>query len=193
MNIWFTSDTHYKHVNIAGKAVSRWQSGYRKFNSVQEMNDALVSNINKVVGEDDILYHLGDWSFGGPNNIREFRNSLVCKTIHLIKGNHDEHIENKMIGNPSFNPYDLFSSVSETYTGYIGKNHFHLSHYGHRVWPKSHRESIHLYGHSHGTLPGFGRSMDVGIDCHPEFRPFHINEILKIMDNVVTTSVDHHK
>ena len=44
--------------------------------------------------ENDILYHLGDWSFGGLNQIWEFRKRLNCKKIHLILGNHDHHIEN---------------------------------------------------------------------------------------------------
>ena len=69
MNIWFTSDSHYGHTNIAGPKVSRWQRGYRDFNSVWEMNKSLIDGINKYVKEDDILYHLGDWSFGGIHNI----------------------------------------------------------------------------------------------------------------------------
>lgn len=194
MNIWFTSDTHYFHTNIAGEKVSKWKKGYRNFNSVQEMNEMLIKNINDCVKEDDILYHLGDWSFGGPHNIFYFRKSLICKRINLILGNHDKHIKNQDIKfiESSFNPYDLFESVSNTYSGYIGKNYFHLSHYSHRVWPASHKGSIHLFGHSHGSLPGYGKSMDVGIDCHPEFKPFHINDILKKMSSIEIEKIDHH-
>ena len=60
MNIWFTSDTHYSHSNIAGEKVSNWKNGYRNFESVWEMNKSLIDSINKYVKEDDILYHLGD-------------------------------------------------------------------------------------------------------------------------------------
>lgn len=196
MNIWFTSDTHYFHNNIAGPKVSKWTKGYRNFNSVQEMNDAIVKNINNKVKEDDILYHLGDWSFGGPHNIYYFRKSIICKNIHLIKGNHDQFITDKDIKflDSSFNPIKLFTSVQDIFSGYIGKTYFHLSHYSHRVWPKSHRDSIHLFGHSHGSLEGeFGKSLDVGIDNHPEFRPFHINEIIEIMSKRKNTSIDHHR
>lgn len=184
MNIWFSSDFHFAHQNIAGPKVSRWTNGYRNFNSVQEMNDTLIKNINDCVQENDILYYLGDWSFGGIHNILYFRRALMCKNIHLILGNHDQHIVDKEVKlyDETFNPIKLFTSVSDIYTGLIGSNYFHLSHYAHRVWPKSHRDSVHLYGHSHNTLPGEGKSMDVGIDCHPEFRPFHINEIIKIMN-----------
>lgn len=65
MNIWFTSDTHYAHTNIAGQKVSSWGSGYRGFDSVGEMNDTLIKNINDCVKENDILYHLGDWQING--------------------------------------------------------------------------------------------------------------------------------
>ena len=30
-NIWFTSDPHYMHRNIAGPKVSKWGGGYRDF------------------------------------------------------------------------------------------------------------------------------------------------------------------
>ena len=195
MNIWFTSDTHFGHTNIAGPKVSVWKNGYRNFNSVQEMNDALVSNINKIVGEDDILYHLGDWSFGGVHNIYYFRKSLICKNIHLMLGNHDQHITNKDIKfhDSSFNPIDLFTSVQDVKTEKIGKNYFHLSHYSHQVWPGSHKGVIHLFGHSHGSLKGLGKSMDVGVDTHPEFRPYHINEIVKKMEKIPVKFIDHHE
>jgi len=195
MNIWFTSDTHFGHTNIAGPSVSVWKDGYRNFISVQEMNDALVHNINKIVGEDDILYHLGDWSFGGVHNIYYFRKSLVCKNIHLMLGNHDQHIRDKEIKflDSSFNPMNIFSSVQHVFTGKIGSREFHLSHYSHQVWPGSHKGVIHLFGHSHNSLKGIGRSMDVGVDTHPEFRPYHINEIFKIMDKISINFIDHHE
>ena len=122
-NIWFTSDTHFGHKNISSVHESQWKSGYRNFNNLHHHNSSIVDNINKYVKEDDILYHLGDWSFGGINNVWEFRKRLVCKNIHLILGNHDHHIEaNKQIplsqqSNWQDNKYldktmyDLFSSV----------------------------------------------------------------------------------
>ena len=188
MNIWFTSDTHYSHSNIAGKSVSRWQRGYRDFNSVWEMNQTLVDSINKYVKEDDVLYHIGDWSFGGIDNIKLFRDSLICQNIHLIKGNHDDNIEGHQI--------DLFSSVQDVLTLKLGKMTIFLSHYSHRVWLGSHKSTIHLYGHSHGSIPGIGKSMDVGVDVaykmFGEYRPFSIDDIIRIMDKREIHKIDHH-
>jgi len=198
MNIWITSDTHFGHTNIAGPKISNWTSGYRDFNSVHEMNMALVDGINKYVKEDDILYHLGDWSFGGVHNILQFRNYIVCKNVHLILGNHDQHIVDKEIKyhDTSFNPIEIFSSVQDVLTLDIGKTKLFLSHYSHRVWLGSHKGVIHLYGHSHGSIPDYGKSMDVGVDVafkkFGEYRPFNIGDITNIMSKRTIEKIDHH-
>jgi calcineurin-like phosphoesterase family protein len=198
MNIWITSDTHFGHTNIAGPKISNSSSGYRDFNSVHEMNMALVDGINKYVKEDDILYHLGDWSFGGVHNILQFRNYIVCKNVHLILGNHDQHIVDKEIKyhDTSFNPIELFSSVQDVLTLDIGKTKLFLSHYSHRVWLGSHKGVIHLYGHSHGSIPDYGKSMDVGVDVafkkFGEYRPFNIGDITNIMSKRTIEKIDHH-
>ena len=183
--VYITSDSHYAHSNCC-RGISTWKSGFRDFDTLEQMNNAIVDNINDRVSENDTLYHLGDWSFGGVENVEIFRKRIICKNIHLIYGNHDENIM-KDTGLQS-----LFSSTDHVFTGYIGKTFFHLSHYAHRVWPKSHKGSIHLYGHSHGSIPDFSKSMDVGVDCHPEFRPFHINEVIQKMSKIEIVKVDHH-
>jgi len=98
--IWITSDTHYGHKNIC-RGVTEWrmpdgsvpESQTRPYDTIDKMNAAIVDNINNVVGQDDTLIHLGDWSFGGFENIEEFYHRLICKNIHLILGNHDHHID----------------------------------------------------------------------------------------------------
>lgn len=116
MNIWFTSDLHYNHRNIV-KGISEWtdKSGCRNFQTLEEMNQTLVDNINDNVKENDILYCLGDWSFRGKNSIYEFRKQLNVKTIHLILGNHDLHIEKgssvQINDEVEINCQKLFSSV----------------------------------------------------------------------------------
>jgi calcineurin-like phosphoesterase family protein len=93
--VWFTSDTHYNHSNICS-STTKWADSRltRQFDSLEDMNQRLVDNINDTVKEDDILIHLGDWSFGGIDSIGEFRDRIICKNIHLVLGNHDHHIQN---------------------------------------------------------------------------------------------------
>lgn len=223
MNIWFSSDFHGYHKNICSGSTAwdlRGDGSHQKtrpFANQYKMTDKLVENINKVVGQDDTLYYLGDWSFGGIDNIWNLRKRIVCRNIHFIYGNHDHHIEdNRNIRIPDTEviafeslcgwEYDehvplhsLFSSVQYYKEISINKQRIVLSHYAHRVWNKSHHGAWHLYGHSHGTLDAingranpYGKSMDVGVDNHPEFRPYHLEEIRKIMEKRDVNFVDHH-
>lgn len=58
-----------------------------------------------------------------------------------------------------------------------------LSHYAHRVWPAGHHGSYHFYGHSHGSLPGIGRSRDVGVDLQDmAFGPRRFEDLTKGME-----------
>lgn len=183
-NIYFVSDTHWGHKNII-------QYSNRPYNNVDEMNEALIKNWNALVKPEDTVYHLGDFAF---MPYREFKNTVrrLNGYINVVLGNHDNVISN--------NIKDLISSNSlASVQNYLeikpAGQMIVLFHYGQRVWNKSHHGSIHLYGHSHGSLPPFGKSVDVGVDCKEitnEYRPIHLDEVLTYMKNRVGEKVDHH-
>lgn len=52
------------------------------------MDHALIQNWNKVVSEDDIVFHLGDFAFADKSKWRQIANSLNG-TKYLVQGNHD--------------------------------------------------------------------------------------------------------
>lgn len=170
------------------------------------MNQAIVKGINSKVKYDDVLYHLGDWSFGGIEQIWGFRKQINCQNIHLIFGNHDHHIEdNKLLKNPDTNHHvkelhsqNLFASTQYVKTIKAGGVRIFMSHFAHRVWDKSHHGAIHLYGHSHSTLEEtpYGKSMDVGIDNYyrlfGKYEPFSLTQVLEIMNKRDVKLVDHH-
>ena len=165
------------------------------------MSRHIVKVWNQTVTEDDILYCLGDWSFGGLQNIWNFRKQLRCKNIHLCLGNHDSNIKNdkqiqlfgedrdlyQYLTGESANSFNggivgvktLFSSVQDVLTVKHGKHSFFLSHYSHRIWLGSHKEILHLYGHSHDSLDKngeyHGKSMDCGIDSAKRISPLKKN------------------
>ena len=58
-----------------------------------------------------------------------------------------------------------------------------LSHYAQCTWKDSFRGAWHLYGHSHGNLPPFRKSFDVGVDAH-DFRPISLDKVRQRMDVV---------
>lgn len=160
--IFVTADTHFGYaaaIEVFNRACS----------DVAEMNDILIERINEVVGPDDVLYHLGD--FVGPieagsttRYAESIRERIACRRIILVLGNHDPRGEER---------FDrLFESVHEILSmkGWRsgearGKERLVLSHYAIRIWQGRHNGSLHLYGHSHGTLDEIGRSTDIGIDC----------------------------
>lgn len=86
-NIWCISDTHFHHKNII-------QYTNRPFNSVEEMDNQLISNWNSVVKDNDIVLFLGDFLLGRYNHkiaaaeIKEMADKLNGHKI-IIKGNHD--------------------------------------------------------------------------------------------------------
>lgn len=79
MTIFVVSDTHFNHKNII-----RYSD--RPFDSVEEMNEALVDNWNSVVTPQDKAYHLGDVIFGKDYSILKRLNGKK----RLIVGNHDD-------------------------------------------------------------------------------------------------------
>jgi calcineurin-like phosphoesterase family protein len=201
--LWFTSDTHYNHGNICS-ATTKWNDPVtcREFKSLEHMNAHLVGNINEKVGQDDILFHLGDWSFGGFEQIELFRNQIVCKNIHIITGNHDHHIENNKEGIQS-----LFSSVNKYLnlvvkwnvgTPLMGEQRFALMHFPIASWDNMARGAIHLHGHVHFEVDkriGVGKMMDVGVDGN-ELYPIEMSEVLKLMREQPIKSMfafDHHE
>lgn len=188
--IWFSSDWHLGHINIVGHSISNWKDGYRDFDTLHEMNKTITTTINKYVDAMDTLYYLGDFAFGGHTKIPSYRDQINCQNIHFIRGNHDQHIDKYS---------DKFLSINDVLT-IIDKpsgRPIFMSHYAHRVWLGSHKGAIHLYGHSHGSIPDYGKSMDVGIDAvHKltgEYRPLSIEEIISIMNKRNSEFPDHHK
>jgi len=202
-NVYITSDTHAYHKNIC-RGVSNWRVLYpatgeisvpidstRDFKNIYQMTDTIAFLLNSRVLEDDILIHLGDFSFGGFENIQRFREKIVCKNLHLITGNHDHHIVNNRDGVRS-----LFSSVHEYYTqleikwpetelGYKKasetKHTVILSHFPIASWDGLNKGRIHLFGHCH--LPSDkkimeGRAMDVGVDGN-DYEPYRLRQVLE--------------
>lgn len=174
MTIFFTSDTHFDHANVI-------RFCDRPFESVGEMNEALIKNWNAKVKPQDTIYHLGDFCMGSDG--QRIMNRLNGKK-HLIIGNHDKKGV-KLNG---------WESVSH----YVELNHnkqfIVLSHYAMRVWNKSHYGSWMLYGHSHGSLPDDPNalSFDVGVDCH-NYAPLSFSEVKAIMAKKNYKPVDHHR
>jgi calcineurin-like phosphoesterase family protein len=189
--VWVTSDTHAFHINIT-KGTSSWgttgEFKTRDFDHWQEMTEKMADNFNSVIPEDGILFHLGDWSFNGKDKIETFRNMLNVKEIHLITGNHDEHIEKGHFDH-------LFTSRQKYLELSIGSFQFNLFHFNISSWNNISRGAFHLHGHQHWQGDkrfSEGKCMDIGVDGNNLF-PYKLTDVIEMLkDRKKYDENDHH-
>ena len=133
--IFFISDTHFGHKNIIKYCG-------RPFSSVEEMNEKLIENWNKVVGDDCTVFHLGDFALGGQDTWYKVRPQLRG-SIRLILGNHDIQV-----WKPGFEK--LFDEVTIQKHIYLDNHKIYLNHFPFLCFDGSWDEStVQLFGHVH--------------------------------------------
>jgi calcineurin-like phosphoesterase family protein len=164
-NIWFTADQHFGHKNIIKYCK-------RPFKTIKEMNDVLMSNWNKLIKPGDTVYQVGDLAFCKNQYELEYIADQLNGKKNIILGNHDTK---KWMLNSN-----KFESVSSNKLVKFDDIQIFLSHFAHRVWPKSHYGILHLFGHSHGGLEPWGLSFDIGVDVW-DFKPLNLDEIIERM------------
>jgi calcineurin-like phosphoesterase family protein len=221
MAVFFTSDTHYHHKNIC-RGSSSWSNkdSCRDFELLQHMDDAIANGINSVVEAGDTLFHLGDYAFGDPMYYREFRSRINCANVYLIYGNHDEQIiTNNYDLQSLFSGVGFYREATlhgqKIIMSHYGFRVWNQSHYGswmlyghshgslepsvsgrvinELVNKKRYDELRQLANGTHPKVNANGKTMDVGIDTHPEFRPYSFDEIYEIMSKRNIARVDDHK
>jgi calcineurin-like phosphoesterase family protein len=121
--VYFISDLHLDHKNIIRYC-------HRPFKDVEEMNAAIVSNWNNLVGSNDLVYLLGDIAFGrGSHSPRYWLNRLNGRKV-CIEGSHDRGIRAKPFecitirGVPVMLIHDP-NAVSPNWQGWIIHGHVH--------------------------------------------------------------------
>ena len=160
----------------------------RPYKTAQEMDEALIKNWNDKVGPNDVVYHLGDFSFRNANAYRDRLNGH----IGFIMGNHDASASGAYHSakiNKEKPPFIFFEDVTEVNVN--GQKIF-LSHYAHRVWNKSHHGSYMIHGHCHGNLHhGEDASfyvnrkvIDVGCMLH-DYKPISYEQVIDKLSHVV--------
>ena len=157
INTFFISDTHFGHTNIIKYCD-------RPFSSVGEMNKTLIYNWNKVVKDIDIVYFLGDFCFGDPNDYLPYLNGIIIP----FKGNHDKRKD---------------WNVSLLDSGYCvrGGHIFYLTHDPEHI-PKS-WEGWSITGHTHnkGDFINFeDKIINVSVE-HIEYTPINIELIIQML------------
>lgn len=138
--IFFTSDTHFGHSKIINYCK-------RPFSSIEEHDKTLIQNWNNVVGQDDTVFHLGDFAYGNSQFVSNIIKQLNGNII-LIKGNHD--LRNM---NPTL--YNMFSDAVYQARILIDKQTVYLNHFPFLCFEHGDinlykdNYSIQLFGHVH--------------------------------------------
>jgi calcineurin-like phosphoesterase family protein len=163
MTVWFTSDEHYDHKNIIA------YSG-RPFADVLEMQRELVARHNALVGDDDDVWHLGDFALNEktiPGILSQLRGRH-----HLIVGNHDRCHPCHKKSEGAKRRYLLFGFASvqrEVHMGPWILNH--LPYTGDSAneprypeWRPKDEGKVLLHGHVHELWKTKDRMINVGVD-----------------------------
>lgn len=162
---YFTSDTHFWHQGVL-------DYDDRPFKTVEEMNQALIVLWNNAVSKSDVVYHLGDFCWAGPNKAVKILDQLNGQ-IHLIQGNHDKLNQNLR---KRFVTVDWMKKVKIN----IGSKRYNLvlSHYPYRTWAGMGRNVYNVHGHSHGKLFPLPGAMDVGCNLWG-YAPVHEDVVIE--------------
>jgi calcineurin-like phosphoesterase family protein len=87
MKTFFTADQHWHH----GPPYTRHSIIYfckRPYANIAEMDEDMIVRWNSVVGDDDVIYHLGDFGLAPVDNLQGIFKRLRGKKIAVL-GNHD--------------------------------------------------------------------------------------------------------
>lgn len=194
-NVFFISDTHFEHKKVI-------EYDKRPFRDTIEMRETIINNWNSKVGYDDIVYFLGDFSFGGVQITTEILYRLNG-IIYVVLGNHDSYKQLKKTERfERIHEYgteiyvkDDDANVNPRDNGY---QMIILCHYPILVWNKHHKGSWMVHGHTHGSLQKSERNglytrkvIDVGCNII-DYVPLSYKEIKKLMDKRIIAKIDHH-
>lgn len=163
------ADTHFFHENVIKYC-------NRPFKSVEEMNQVMIKNWNETVDDNDIIYHLGDFTMAPYAKEISYKDryiNVANKLLdnlngkkYLIRGNHDPRkgILGQCYWEDSFREIEL--------------NGFLLTHK-----PKE-TDLINIHGHVHDKMPFWyiedGKDkFNVSVDMIG-FRPISIDIIMEI-------------
>jgi len=180
VNVITTSDLHFYH-----KGILNFCSDTRPFSDLDDMHHNLIQEWNRLVGEDDYIFHLGDFSFKGGEATAEVLSQLNGKKV-MILGNHDKTLRNQF-KRGQFGIEEICDYMEIRLDGVkVCMSHFPMV-----CFNQAGRGSVMLHAHTHGSFQGQGRTVDVGYDNWG--RIIHMKEAVDFCLQRPVYSPDQHK
>lgn len=191
--LYVTSDTHFNH----NKDFIYKNRGY---DTPQDMTAGMIETINKVVGSDGILLHLGDFCLNTTyEEYYDILSKLRVKEIWMLWGNHNNPIQKTYGGTReqvcAWNKGIFIKYLNHYHTFRKGKKFFVCFHFPISVWDGMSAGAMHLCGHSHGNYPisrpenNTFKILDCGWDIHE--KPLSMKEIEDIMREKGVNTLHH--
>ena len=176
--IYVTSDTHFGHDR-------QFIYEPRGFKNIQEHDETIINNWNKVIDNDDMVYLLGDVMLNDNEHGIDCLNRLNGK-IHITLGNYCTDTRRKFY-EEAHNVLSVQYATVIKYKGY----HFYLSHYP-TMTGNLEKESLkqcmcNLFGHTHSKDKFYNDipfMYNVAMDAH-DCIPVNIDNIIEDMKNKV--------
>ncbi len=181
--LFFTSDTHFWHSETFSQA-------HRPFASLEEMNETIIGNWNKVVPEDGTVFHLGDFCLRDEDLWNQILDRLKGN-IYLLIGNHDRQFINRPV-------MERFAGVFEQLCLNVEGQLILLNHFPMLAFGGKRTKAWQLCGHIHSSQHGSNvistdrmamlmpTQYDVGVDNNG-FTPVSYEAISKIMQWQIQT------
>lgn len=174
-NIWFISDTHFQHKNIALVFTGEDGKRVRNFDSVEEMNELMIRNWNDRVGSLDIVYHLGDVFFGNAKTADVILSRLNGKK-KLIIGNHDYLNDSKTFTilqkHFSIEFFDRMNDPVKNENFFMAHVPFHPSQFG--------KYKYQVHGHIHEKVIDDPNYINICVE-HTNYSPVSYQELKERM------------
>ena len=161
-DIWFITDTHFGHANFLTFLDDQGKN-IRKFDSVQDMDDCMITRWNERIKPEDRVYHLGDVGSDPQTNARIL--PMLNGSKRLLLGNHDtikgdlENYFKKITMWRIFKEYDFVCS--------------HLPLRDDSMWNITFNVHGHIHQHQEPSL----RHMNICVE-KTDYKPLHLDEIL---------------
>lgn len=174
--IWVTSDLHLFHNQ-------EFIYKSRGFDTVEQMNEAIETHWDEMIGDDDEVYILGDLMVGGKGNGNADGMKIIRRLKgkkHIVIGNHDTDTRIALYrAEPRV--IEVEYATRFRYRGYS----FYLSHYPSITTNLQHETLkqgvINLFGHTHSKdrfFNGVPFMYNVSLDAH-DIRPVSLDVVLE--------------
>ena len=171
INTFVSADHHFGHANVLRLC-------NRPFDTVEQMDLVFIELWNSVIGQNDLVYYLGDFTLNNEAFARSIFRQLNGM-IHILANpwHHDKRWLKKGLYYTASQEIVVYAPPIQVVT--VEKVKVTFCHYPLAEWEASYHMGVHLHAHCHGNLPRIANRLDVGVDVH-NYYPILFEDAVKL-------------